>query len=585
MSNRKIKVLEIDLSTEKIKTHSREDLNKYLGGTGLAAKLYTDMVNPDLEPLDQEQAFVLANGPLNVIFPVVTKVVAIFRSPLTGEYGESHAGMRLSLGMRGAGFDAIIVKGKARRPTYLVIGPNGVELRDASAIWGLGDDEIGNILRDLVPGRGHRSMLRIGPAGEKLVSFACVNVDTYRHFGRLGFGAVFGSKNLKAMVIYGDLDEKINDLSTYRKTYEKIYEKVVSTDMMDKYHGLGTAANVLPLNAGEGLPTKNLQSGTFEHAEQISGETFAEETLLRQVACSGCPIGCIHLGLFRQEFGSNYEYKSKMIAYDYEPIFALGSYLGMSSADKFYKMFDLVEELGLDAITAGIALGWVTEAFENGLVDEKTLGTRVEFDDTEGYSIVLQNIVKQPNDFYKTLALGTEAAAKAYGGLDYAMTMAKTEMAGYHTGHAHIVGQAIGARHSHLDNAGYSIDQKNQDQNDPENMVQELIEEEKWRNVLTSLCICLFAREIYDPDTVVSALKAIDIDMDQESLMELGEEIYFLKHRLRTKLGYDPKNLRFPKRFFETRSLTGEIKEDIIEKMMEIYNREMDREIQDINNS
>lgn len=575
MNNREIKVLEIDLSSEKLKIHCREDLNKYLGGTGLAAKLYTEMVKPELEPLDQEQAFVLANGPLNVIFPVVTKVVAVFRSPLTGEYGESHAGMRLGLGMRGAGFDAIIVKGKAKRPTYLVIGAKGVEFRDASAIWGLDIDETGSILRNLVPGRGHRSTLRIGPAGEKLVSFACVNVDTYRHFGRLGFGALFGSKNLKAMVIYGDRDEKINDYITYRKTYEEIFQKVVNTDIMEKYHGLGTSVNVLPLNLMGGLPTKNLQSGRFDYAEQISGETFAKKTLLRQVACSGCPIGCIHLGLYRQEFGPNYEYKSKMISYDYELIFALGSYLGMTSVDKVYEMIDLVEGLGLDAITAGVALGWVTEAFENGLVDEKTLGTRVVFDDTKGYSIVLKNIVKQPNDFYKALALGTEVVASAYGGLEYALTMAKTEMAGYHTGHAHIIGQTIGARHSHLDNAGYSVDQKNLDQDDPEKMVKELVEEEKWRNVLTSLCICLFAREIYDLDTVVSALKSVGINIDPEALIELGEEIYLLKQHLRIKLGYDSNNLRFPKRFFETRSLAGDLNEDFIKKMMEIYNREM----------
>ena len=575
MNNREIRVLEINLSTEKVKIHSREDLNKYLGGMGIAAKLYTEMVKPELAPLDQEQAFVLANGPLNVIFPVVTKVVAVFRSPLTGEYGESHAGMRLGLGMRGAGFDAIIVKGRAKRPTYLVIGSKDVEFRDASAIWGLDIGETGSILRNLVPGRGHRSTLRIGPAGEKLVSFACVNVDTYRHFGRLGLGAVFGSKNLKAMVIYGDRDEKINDYITYRKTYEEIYQKVVNTDIMEKYHGLGTSANVLPLNSTGGLPTKNLKSGRFDYAEQISGETFAKKTLLKQVACSGCPIGCIHLGLYRQEFGLNYEYKSKMISYDYELIFALGSYLGMTSVDKVYEMIDLVEELGLDAITAGVALGWVTEAFENGLVDEKTLGTRVVFDDTMGYSIVLKNIVKQPNDFYKALALGTEAVARAYGGLEYAMTMAKTEMAGYHTGHAHIIGQTIGARHSHLDNAGYSVDQKNLDQDDPEKMVKELVEEEKWRNVLTSLCICLFAREIYDPGTVVSALKSVGINIDPEALIELGEEIYLLKQRLRIKLGYDSKNLRFPKRFFETTSLVGDLNEDTIKKMMEIYNREM----------
>ncbi len=116
-----------------------------------------------------------------------------------------------------------------------------------------------------------------------------------------------------------------------------------------------------------------MQSGRFDYAERISGETFAKKPLLRQVASLGGPIGCIHLGFYRQEFGLNYEHRLKIISYDYELIFALGSYLGMTSADKVYEMIDLIEELGLDAITAGVALGWVTEAFELALLMKKHL--------------------------------------------------------------------------------------------------------------------------------------------------------------------------------------------------------------------
>ncbi|MGF7186269.1 aldehyde:ferredoxin oxidoreductase [Desulfitispora alkaliphila] len=570
-----IKVLDIDLTNEKIEVIKRTDLNRYLGGTALAVKLYSEQLNHELDPLDPEQPVILANGPLNTIFPVVTKVVAVFRSPLTGGYGESHAGMRLGLAMRGAGINAIIIRGKAKRPTYLVIGPRGVQFKDASAIWGLDAGETGTILRRLVPGRGHRSCIRIGPAGENLVTFANVNVDTYRHFGRLGMGAVFGSKNLKAVVIFGDKGEEIQDIKGYRKVYEQIYQKVVNTEIMDKYHGLGTAINVLPLNALNALPTENMQKGTFEAAENISGESFAEKTLLRQIACSGCPIGCIHLGLFREEFGSNYEYKFKSLSYDFELIFALGSYLGITEINKVYQLIDLVEELGMDAITAGVALGWVTEAFKKGFITEDDLKTRVAFNDTKGYVKVLENIVHQPNSFYKLLAKGTEAVAQKYGGLDFAMTMGKNEMAGYHTGHAHVFGQSIGARHSHLDNAGYSIDQKNLDQN-PEKMVKELMAEEKIRNVLTSLCICLFARGIYDMDTVIEALGSVQIETTEKELLNLGEEIYLLKHKIRTRLGFRLDDLRFPKRFFETPSLVGQLKEETIAEMLEIYKKELD---------
>lgn len=574
MKQREIKILEINLTEERVWVHHREDLAKFLGGTGLAVKLFSETVNPSLDPLHPEQPIVFANGPLSTIFPVVTKVVAVFRSPLTGEYGESHAGMRLALALRGAGYNAIVIKGKAQRPTYLTVGPCGVKFNNATALWGLDVSETGNILRRLAPGTGHRSCVRIGPAGEKLVSFANVNVDTYRHFGRLGLGAVFGSKNLKAMVIYGEKNEEIQDLKPYKQTYESIFKKVVNTDIMEKYHGLGTAINVIPLNEMGGLPTKNLQSSKFQHAEQISGEAFAEKTLVRQLACAGCPIGCIHLGLHRKQFGPNYEFKSKKISYDHELIFALGSYLGMSSQDKVYDLIDKVEELGLDAITAGVALGWITEAYHNKLISDDVLGTKVQFNHVEGYLQVLDNIVIQPNEFYGTLAGGTEIAARKYGGLDYAMTMGKTEMAGYHTGHGHVFGQAVGARHSHLDNAGYSVDQKNLDQ-DPAKMVKEIIAEEKWRNVLTSLCICLFAREIYDKKTVIAALKSIGIDVETSQLKQLGEEIFNLKHQVRVELGFNLDQLRFPKRFFETSSLTGKLKLETVEKMISIYKEEI----------
>ena len=566
-----IKVLNIDLTAETIEVQHREDLSRYLGGIGIAAKLFSETVNPDLDPLAPEQPVILANGPLSTVFPVVTKTVAVFRSPLTGEWGESYAGMRLALAMRAADFHAIVIRGKAKSPLYLSVSNRGVKFKKNTALWGLSVDETGSILRRLEPGRGHRSCIRIGPAGEKGVAFASVNVDTYRHFGRLGLGAVFGSKNLKAVVVYGDKNETIPDFKAYNKVYKEIYDRVVNTDIMYKYHGIGTAINVNVLSTLGGLPTRNLQAATFEHANKISGEAFAEQSLIRKLACAGCPVGCIHIGLRRREFGPGYEYQSKSLAYDHELIFALGSFLGMSSQEKVYDLIDMVEDLGMDAISAGVALGWVTEALQRGIVDEATLGTAVAFDDTKGYLEVLKQLVKQPNDFYRLLAKGTEAAAKQLGGLDYAITLGKTEIPGYHTGHANLLGLSVGARHSHLDNAGYSVDQKNKEQDDPEKMVSALLAEEKWRNVLNSLCICLFAREIYNHETVIAALGSLGIVVNEEELTALGEEIFKIKQDVRTKLGFKPEELRFADRFFETSSLTGKLNRQTMDRMLAVY--------------
>ncbi|RYD06454.1 hypothetical protein N752_03770 [Desulforamulus aquiferis] len=478
--------------------------------------------------------------------------------------------MRLALAMRMSGFQAIVIKGRASRPTYLSIGHQGVRFKDASALWGLTVSETGSILRNLESGRGHRSCIRIGPAGENGIAFANVNVDTYRHFGRLGIGAAFGAKNLKAIVIHGEREENIKDFAKYNKIYKEIYNKAVSTDIMDKYHGLGTAINVNGLNNLKGLPTRNLQQSSFENAQAISGEAFAEESLVRKMACAGCPVGCIHIGLHRREFGPGYDYESKSLSYDHELIFALGSFLGMSSQSKIYELIDAVEELGMDAISAGVLLGWVTEAFQQGKVSEEQLGVRPEFDQVEPYLEILQGVVKQSNGFYQTLAKGTFVAAAKYGGQEYAMTLAKNEIAGYHTGYANILGQAIGARHSHLDNAGYSVDQKLKDKTLAEK-VEALIKEEKWRNVLNCLTICLFAREIYQIETVIAALDSIGIGVTEEELNKLGEEIFNLKHKTRLKLGFEVDKLEFPERFFKTASLTGNLNREDIHLMLEEY--------------
>ena len=580
--NSPVRVLDIHLTQETATVSERPDLARYLGGTGLAAALYAEEIRPAADPLAPEQVVILADGPLNTIFPVSTKVVAVFRSPLTGGYGESHAGMRLGLSMRGAGYHALIIRGKSLRPTYLVIGPDGVEFKNAQAIWGLGAGETGTILRRLAPGSGHRSCIRIGPAGEKQIAFANVNVDTYRHFGRLGMGAVFGAKNLKAVVIHGGRSEPIPNSPAYQKVYDAIYNRVVHTDIMEKYHGLGTAINVVPLNAMHALPTHNLQQSSFSAADQISGETFAEKTLMRQIACSGCPIGCIHLGFFRQEFGPTYEYKYKAISYDHELIFALGSFLGMDDPDAVYALIDAVEELGLDAISAGVMLGWITEAYQNGLIREEQLLTQVSFGEVKYYRKVLQHLVDAPNEFYESLAQGTEKAARIHGGLEYCLTMGGHEMAGYHTGHGHLFGQTMGMRHSHLDNGGYAIDQLQPEQ-DPEKLVMALLKEEKARNVLTSLCICLFARNIYDSETVLAALAAIGIEKTADELTCLGEEIYRLKHSLRRQLGFRIEEQRFAERFFTTPATVGTLSKEKIDKMIEIYQREMAKEGPDPN--
>jgi aldehyde:ferredoxin oxidoreductase len=573
LNTNSIRALTIDLSRRIHRIDDREDLFKdYLGGVGVGAKLLEENLLPREDPYHPDQPIVISNGTLCTIFPVVTKVVAMFKSPVTGELGESYAGGRLGFAMRFGGLDAIVIKGRSEGPVYLNISDYKVSFKGAEPMWGLTTEDVGWAIRDAEPGKGHRSIIRIGPAGMKKVAFACVNVDTYRHFGRLGLGAIMGSKNLIGIYILASRHYPIGDLKNdYNKIYNKIYERITQTDEMRKYHEFGTAVNVIPLNKFMALPTRNLQSTTFEKANGISGETFAKETLIRKVSCIGCPIGCIHVGLLRREFAPQEEYESLGLSYDYELIFALGSLLGIGTTHEVLTMIDRIEDLGLDAIAAGNILAWVTEAYKRGMISKEDIGTEIDFGKVEGYLIILDNLIKQQNEFYKEASKGTWHLSERYGGRDFSVTLGKNPIAGYHTGYGSLIGQAVvGARHSHVDNAGYSLDQKKADLT-PKEMVEKLVAEEKERNILNAAGVCLFARGIYDRALIQEALASIGVERSLEELGELGNRIFWLKIRLKKAMGFSPQDVYFPKRFFETESMNGPLREEVVKDMVAIY--------------
>jgi aldehyde:ferredoxin oxidoreductase len=574
-----MQVLYIDLGEEKVEVKDRVDLfEKYLGGSGVAIKLLLEECPPRVDPLSPENPIILAIGPLSAVFPTCTKVVAMFKSPLTNELGESHAGGRLAAAMRFANYGAIVIKGKASRPVYLSIHDREVKFKDASSIWGISSSyTVGQILRKVEPGVGKRSIIRIGVAGERKVRYANVNVDTYRHFGRLGLGAVFGSKYLKAAVISGSQEIAIANMEKYREVYKEIYDLIVGTDRLKKYHDYGTAININALNELKALPTKNLQSAQFEYADYISGEQLAENYMARHMACVSCPVGCIHIAMLRMPFAEGFEFETKLIPYDYEPIYALGSFLRIPLAEGVLRLIERADHLGLDALTTGVVLGWATEAYENHLISKRdTMNVQLRWGDVESYLKAMGLIVKQPNEFYKTLAEGVIMAAKKYGGEDFAIALGGLEIAGYHTGYANLIGHIVAPRHGHLDNAGYSIDQKAVKQRmTQEQVIDAIICEDNTRAMLNSLVICLFARSVYTEDVVSKALETLGIKKTKEELLEIGKEIFKLKYEFKKREGFNLAEVKIPKRFFETESMQGKLSEEEAHKMLKLYREKL----------
>jgi len=571
-------VLYIDLSRKRFWiTDRRELFEEYLGGVGVASKILMEECPKNADPLGPENVIVFAVGPLNGLFPLASKTVACFKSPLTGFYGESHAGGRSAIAIRQAGYGAIVIKGASEKPVYVAVHGRRVSFRDASALWGLRNSiTVGRVLREIEEGAGVRTIMRIGVAGENLVSYASVNTETYRHFGRLGLGAVFGSKKLKAIVVSGKLTLPVSDKKMYREIYDMIYESAIKSAAMKKYHDLGTAANILPLNLIGALPTKNLRQSNFEHAENISGERLAEKYLGRRIACAHCPVACIHLAALREPYVTEpYFYKTTMISYDHELLYALGSMIGVKDAEGVLKLIDEAEKWGVDAMMTGTILSWMTEAYERGLIGEnETLGLKLEWGSVEAYTKAIEYIVKATNELYSTAAKGLEVLVRRYGGGDFALSYGGNGMPGYHTGPGAHLTYLTGARHSHLDSAGYSLDQEilRGKKMNVQDIARELYREESWRQILSSLVVCFFSRGIYTPENVCKALKILDYDFREEDLKRLGERILRNKNQFKEREGFNILALKFPKRIFETPTSFGMLDEKTLyEGVKEFY--------------
>ncbi len=567
------KVLYIDLTKKSFYIAERPEIfARSLGGTGAAIKLLQETCPVGVAPCAPEAPIVFSVGPLTGLFPLASKTVAMFKSPLTGNLGESHAGGRAAQAIRMAGFGAIVITGASDLPVCVAIHGSKVYFRDATSLWGMRSlFTAGSIIRAAEPGAGVRSIMRIGRGGENLVSFGSVTTETYRHFGRLGLGAVFGSKKIKAVIVSGERSILVEDKKKYRDLYDHIFKAAVESPAMKKYHDLGTAGNVKTMQALGAVPTRNLREGRFEHADSLSGEALAKGYLGRRLACAHCPVACIHIAAVREPYENEpYFYKTTMVGYDWELIYALGTVLGIGDPEGMLLLIDAVEKAGLDAISTGVCLAWATEAMERGLISEKeTNGLHLAWGDWRTYLTAVEHLVTLANDFYRTLARGSAYAASIYGGAEFALSFGGNEMPGYPAGPASYLGFLLGTRHSHLDNAGYSLDQtllKEGKRLSAPHIVDELIKEEMWRQVLTSLCICLFARGIYTPEVVRETLAVAGYEFSDEDIRAIGREIYREKYAFKIAHGFNLDTLRPPDRIYDMPTANGPFDRAFIEE-------------------
>ncbi|MEM4876848.1 MAG: aldehyde ferredoxin oxidoreductase family protein, partial [Sulfolobales archaeon] len=357
--------LYVDLSNKKFHyvSLSEDVLTSFIGGRGLAIKLLWDLNPVGVDPLSPENHLILAVGPLTGYpLPSSGKMVIASKSPLTGGYGDGNIGTRAAVELRKLGVDAVVIKGRAEKPTVLYLSCDGVEFKDGRDYWGLTTKETEEKLEKEL-GKDV-SVLSIGPAGERLVKYATVISEFGRSAGRPGMGAVMGSKNLKAVVVKGCSQPEPANRDELLKLGAEAYRKVKESPSYEFWVRQGTMATIEWSQKNSVLPTHNFSEGVFDYWEGIDG--FIMESMKTRVkACPNCNMPCGNVVKYVTST------ESGEAELDYENVAMLGSNIGLSPLNKVAHVNLLADLYGIDTISLGNVIGYAMELSEKGLLRER----------------------------------------------------------------------------------------------------------------------------------------------------------------------------------------------------------------------
>jgi aldehyde:ferredoxin oxidoreductase len=407
------RILSLDLSTgaSEVETFDERFARLYLGGNGFAARILYDRLTPGIDPYGPENVVVLAVGPVtDSNIPGNSRICVATKSPLTGLFFDSTFGGRFPCTFKRTGFDALVLTGQAPRPVYLLLTPDGVQVKAAEPLWGTLTHECVERLHRL---EGEEADVTcIGPAGEHLVRFAAM-----AHYwknrgaiaGRGGMGAVLGAKRVKAIVVRGTRKMSVAEQSSLNALYKSTYSGMLTgTKALSTF---GTAFLVQPINTMGALGTKNLAVEVFDRADAISGEEFKDRYWERDTTCLKCPVACGKD--FKVEEGEFAGTRWKMP--EYESIFALGSMLENANAASLIKANELCDQLGMDTISMGVTIAFALECAERGLLSPRDVGRELRWGDYHAMLALVEDTAYR-RGFGDLLAEGSRRLAERLGG-------------------------------------------------------------------------------------------------------------------------------------------------------------------------
>ncbi len=572
--------LRVNLSTGEIK---KEKINEqwarlFIGGRGYGSKIICDEVDPKVDPLAPENKVVIATGPAGGSnTPASGRVMVITKGPETGTIACSNVGGFFGPELKRAGYDMVIIEGKAEKPVYLWIKDGNIEIRDARKLWGKKTSETEEVIKQETDPKAR--VVNIGPAGVKLSRIANVMVDACRAAGRSGVGAVLGSKNFLGIAARGtrkvepfDPAETKTAVAQARKLLK---ESEITSVNLPKY---GTALLVNEINERGGYPVRNAQEAYDEDAGVTGGEEIADKILIKKWACAVCPIACGRVTEIREGKYKGYHGEGP----EYETTWALGLMCGVHDLNAITYAHYLCNEYGLDGISAGVTIACAMELYEKGYIPERDVPFPMRFGDGDTLVKMVQIMGERKGIVGDLLAEGSYRLAEHYGHPELSMSVKKQEMAAYDPRAIKGIGLNYatsnrGACHVR----GYTISQEVIDWPEPVDRLKyegkaELTKYmQDFTAVIDSSGMCLFTifgmGYIRDYGPILRAVTGIPYSDDE--LMKAGERIWNMERLFNLKAGLTGKDDTLPPRLLEEPIPSGPSKGEVcqLDRMLPEY--------------
>jgi len=547
-------ILKIDLATGNTEEyHIPDNWEKdFLGGASLAARILYEHLTPELDAFSPEAPLLFLTGPMTgTSGPTTGRFVICGKSPATGLWAESNIGGHWGPELRKAGYDGLWITGKASSPVYLWLNGSRLEVRDAAHLWGEDTYATQDKVKEEVGIKPSRVCV-IGPAGEKQVLFASIMCDHGRMAGRTGMGAVMGSKNLKAIVVHGENEIPVFDLSKYKTLRSDENRKLRDNNEARGLRELGTGSVANYAEYLGAMPVKYYSGGSFPAVDDVSGPKMTETILVGQSACQGCVIACGRVVKLSDE-------TTKRKGPEHETMVGFGANLLNNDLEAIVKLGELCDHYGMDTISTSNVIGFAFHLFDKGVLSEsETGGVKLNWGDM-GAAEKLVHWIGSREGIGDLLAQGSKRFGALFGVEEEAVQVNGLEVA-YHDPRG-ASGMAIsyatsprGACHNQSDyffvdllgNVKEEIGIEFHSRHAQVEKVGSIAKHQDWRTIDNAIVMCIFAN--VEPQSKADLINAAcGLDWSVDDLMRFGERSWNIKRVINNRMGLTAKNDKLPK--------------------------------------